>query len=211
MKTTHFRLSLPGGTPLLVTGREEAAGLLLEVAELILHHLVVGEVQTLVLHHGHPAPAGGRAGGERDLGPGVGRALGAGGAISSTLATFIKLCSCSQLQITAYFLQFISDSSGDCTGRTSKARSNLSLQPRHNFISRKYSHLALPLQAELEAGVAALGAVQDGGAEPVEEVLVVLCPTVQAAGRVRLLGSHPEVVDALLGDVVEGGALLVPE
>ena len=44
-----------------------------------------------------------------------------------------------------------------------------------------------------------------------EEVLVVLCPTVQAAGRVRLLGSHPEVVDALLGDVVEGGTLLVPE
>ena len=211
MKTTHFRLSLPGGTPLLVTCREEAGRLLLEITELLLHDLVVVEVQTLVLHHGDPAPARGRAGGERDLGPGVGRALGAAGAISSTLATFIKLCSCSQLQITTDFLQFISDSSENCSGRTSTERSNLSLEPRHNFISRQFSHLALPLQAELEAGVAALGAVQHGIAEPVEEVLVVLGPTVQAAGRVWLLGPHPEVVLPLLGDVVEGGALLVPE
>ena len=68
---------------------------------------MVVDVATLVLHHGDPAPAGHGAGGERDLGPGVGGALGAAGAISSTLATFIKPRSCSQLQITTYFLQFI--------------------------------------------------------------------------------------------------------
>ena len=99
-------LYIPCWAAFLIAASEQFTGFFLLITELLLHRVVV-EVQTPVLHHGDAAPAGHGAGGERDLGPGVGEALGAAGAISSTLATFIKPGSCSQLQITTYFLQFI--------------------------------------------------------------------------------------------------------
>ena len=97
---------VPGRAAFLIASSEQFTGFLLLITELVLHPVVV-EVETVVLDHGDPATARHRAGGERDLGPGVGGARGAAGAISSTLATFIKPRSCSQLQITTYFLQFI--------------------------------------------------------------------------------------------------------
>ena len=143
-----------------------------------------------MLHHGDAAPAGDGAGGERDLGPGVGEALGAAGAISSTLATFIKPHSRSQLQITTYFLQFIF-----------LLRSLLPLPPPVS------TDLAEPLQADLEAGLAAPGAVLYPGTEPPDQLRVISSSAVQTAGSLGLLCPLPEV--ALL--VVEGCALLLPE
>ena len=99
-------LNIPGRATFLIASSEQFTGFLLLITELVLHPVVV-EVETVVLDHGDPATARHRAGGERDLGPGVDGARGAAGAISSTLATFIKPRSCSQLQITTYFLQFI--------------------------------------------------------------------------------------------------------
>ena len=69
----------------------------------------------------------------------------------------------------------------------------------------------MSLQAELEAGLAAPGAVLGGGAEPVQEVGLVLRPAVQAAGGVRLFCPPPQVISASVWQVVEGGALLVPQ
>ena len=61
---------IPGGAPVLIATSEQFTGFLLLITELLIHGDVVG-VETLVLHHGDPAPARHRAGGERDLGPGV--------------------------------------------------------------------------------------------------------------------------------------------
>ena len=61
---------IPSWTAFLIATGEQFTGFFLLITELLLHRVVV-EVETLVLHHGHPAPARHRAGGERDLGPGV--------------------------------------------------------------------------------------------------------------------------------------------
>ena len=143
-----------------------------------------------MLHHGDAAPAGDGAGGERDLGPGVGGTLGAAGAISSTLATFIKPHSRSQLQITTYFLQFIF-----------LVRSQLPLPPPVS------TDLAESLQADLEAGLATPGAVLYPGTEPPHQLRLISSSAVQTAGSLGLLCPLPEV--ALL--LVEGCALLLPE
>ena len=74
-----------------------------------------------------------------------------------------------------------------------------------------YTDLAQPLQADVEAGLATPGAVQDMVVEPLHHLRVILSLAVQTAGRLRLLCPHPEVTPLLALEVVEGGALLVPQ
>ena len=162
-----------------------------------------------MLHHGHPAPARHRAGGERDLGPGVGGARGAAGAISSTLATFIKPRSCSQLQITTYFLQFIFLVISLRYHSHYFYQCHSTILPLHHETLHS-THLAYPLQADVEAGLATPGAVLDAVVEPLHDVRVIQSLAVQTAGRLRLFSPHPEVT-VLSSILVEGPALLVPQ
>ena len=70
--------------------------------------------------------------------------------------------------------------------------------------------LAYPLQTDVEAGLAAPGAVLDAAVEPLDELRVTPSLAVQTAGGLRLFSPHP-VLTGLSSLLTEGSALLVPQ